>query len=406
MCLDSRVQSIHRSCRMAVFIFFGALFASALCQAQNGSVQNNEADVLVLTNGDTLHGNLVDAIGGTVTFHSEPAGNITIHWDKIRMLRTSGAFAVLNSNSTLRSRRNQGAIGAGKLIMQNGTVILYPTGAPPLAPIPIAQAQYVVPVATLEKQATTRPSLLTGWDGQATAGATLVTATQNQYTVSGGISLVRSVPEVRWLATRNRTSLGFNGSFGKITQPSYFDPTTGTVVGAISTKTAIFHAEAERDQYFTTRFFALAMTSFDHNFSQNLDLQQIYGAGIGWTALKTPRQEAHLKATLQYEKQQFISGGGSANQNLIGSTLSADYSADLGLLHYAQTVAFIPAFNNPHAYSASESNTLAFPAYRNLSFSVGTLDSYLNNPPSTLPPTRRNSFQFTMGLTFAIKSKY
>jgi hypothetical protein len=34
------------------------------------------------------------------------------------------------------------------------------------------------------------------------------------------------------------------------------------------------------------------------------------------------------------------------------------------------------------------------------------MDSYLNDPPVSLPPTKRNSFQFTMGLTYAIKSKY
>ena len=49
---------------------------------------------------------------------------------------------------------------------------------------------------------------------------------------------------------------------------------------------------------------------------------------------------------------------------------------------------------------------LHFPAYKNLSFSVGTLDSFLNDPPVSLPPTKTNSFQFTMGLTYAIKSKY
>ncbi|HEX8710268.1 MAG TPA: DUF481 domain-containing protein, partial [Terracidiphilus sp.] len=180
----------------------------------------------------------------------------------------------------------------------------------------------------------------------------------------------------------------------------------GVTIPAIVTKTAIYHADAERDENFTPRYFALVMASFDHNFSQSLDLQQIYGGGLGWTAFKTPRQEADLKATMQYEKQSFISGGPGANQNLIGSTFSADYEAHLSLITFSQTVAYIPAYNNPRAYSAAESDTLGFPAYKNLSFSVGTADSYLNDPPATLPPTKRNSFQFTMGLTFAIKPKY
>ena len=33
------------------------------------------------------------------------------------------------------------------------------------------------------------------------------------------------------------------------------------------------------------------------------------------------------------------------------------------------------------AYSVNETNTLGFPAYKNLGFTIGTLDSYLNDPP-------------------------
>ncbi len=109
---------------------------------------------------------------------------------------------------------------------------------------------------------------------------------------------------------------------------------------------------------------------------------------------------------MQYEKQQFITGTSSGNQNLIGSTFAANYVLQTKLLTFTQGLAFIPAYNNERAYSANETNTFAFPAYKSLSFSLGTLDSYLNDPPVSLPPTKRNSFQFTMGLTYAIKSKY
>lgn len=379
-----------------------ALCGSACCAAQSSSAP----DLLVLSNGDTIHGKLVNAIGGKVTFHSVDAGDITLPWSKIRELRTSGNFAVLSSNSGLKTRKQQGAIPAGELTVENQEVTVRPSsGGGPLPPMPVGRAQYVIPASELEKEATTRPSFMAGWSGEATAGATVVTATQNQYTFSGGLGLERVVPSVTWLARRNRTAIDFNGSFGKITQPAFVNA-AGVLVPAVVTKTAIYRADAERDENLTPRYFLLAMASFDHNFSQNLDLQQIYGAGIGWTALKTPTQEANLKATMQYEKQLFMSGGPGANQNLIGSTFSADYRARLKMLNYSQTLAYIPAYNNPHAYSAAETDTLAFPAYRNLSFSVGTLDSYLNDPPSTLPPTKRNSFQFTMGLTFSIKPKY
>jgi hypothetical protein len=199
-------------------------------------------------------------------------------------------------------------------------------------------------------------------------------------------------------------ALDFSGSYGKITQPSY--TSGGVTVASTTTKSAIYHADAERDQYVSRRFFVLAQTAFDHNFSQDLELQQIYGGGLGLTIFSTPHHEADLKATVQYEKQEFISGSSGNSPNLIGSTFSASYLLKMKLFTYAQNLQFIPSYNTPRAYSASETDTVAFPAYQNLGFSLGTIDSYLNNPPATAPPTRRNSFQFTMGLTCAIKSKY
>ncbi len=78
----------------------------------------------------------------------------------------------------------------------------------------------------MDKQLNHQPGFFAGWNGAATAGATLVAATQNQYTVSGGIGLVRTVPTVSWLNPRDRTSVDFTGSFGKITQPAYTSGTT------------------------------------------------------------------------------------------------------------------------------------------------------------------------------------
>jgi hypothetical protein len=92
---------------------------------------------------------------------------------------------------------------------------------------------------------------------------------------------------------------------------------------------------------------------------------------------------------------------------LIAATIGLSYNTTLlKTIIFSQQVNFVPAFNDTRAYSANESDTLTFPTYKNLGFTVGTLDSYLNDAPITLPPTKRNSFQFTVGVTYAIKSKY
>lgn len=402
------ISSFYR--RIQVFILAITLSAAALCIAQTkptAPVTNPEPDVLVLSNGDTLHGKFVSEVGGKVTFHSDALGDISLSWDKIKELHATEQFGVLNQTIALRGKKRHVQIPVGAVDVQDQMVTIHPENAPPPAPIPIKSAQFIMDNATIDKQVNHQPNFLTGWNGPATAGATLVTATQNQYTFSGAIGLVRMVPTVSWLNPRDRTSMDFSGSFGKITQPAYSNPGPPAVtVAAVTTKTAIYHADAERDEYLSPRFFALGQTAFDHNFGQDLDLQQIYGGGIGWTAIKTPNQSLDLKATVQYEKQQFISGAAGTNQNLIGSTFSTGYLLHLKLFTYTQGLAFIPAYNNSAAYSANETDTFVFPAYKNLSFSLGTLESFLNDPPASLPPTKRNSFQFTMGLTYAIKSKY
>ncbi len=388
------VHSLIRRYLYAVTPVTLALFSFALPGLWAQAQGKDAPDVLVLSDGDILHGKLVNAVSGKVTFHTESLGDVTVDWEKIKELHSAQKFAVLSKDHKL-GRKNRSKYPLGAIDITGGTIAVQTEGGNPVAPIPVKSAEYLVDLPTLDKQMYHEPSLLTGWNGAATAGATLVQATQNQYTVSGALALVRVVPAVTWLTPRNRTAADFSGSYGKITQP-----------GIAPTKSAIYHVDAERDQYVSDHLYALGQVAFDHNFAQDLDLQQVYGGGFGWTLFSSPAHTADVKATLQYEKQQFISGTSGTDQNLIGSTFSASYLRHMKLVTYSQLIEFLPSYNTPRAYSASEVDTFAFPAYKNFSFSIGTNDSYLNNPPTSVPSTKRNSFQFTMGLTYAIKSKY
>ena len=389
-----RSGSAFAQARLWVVVFAVTSLYGGYAVAQDASAP----DELVLSNGDTLHGKLLDEADGAVTFQTEALGKVKVKWANIKELHTSGNFAVLDKTVKIHGKKSAGKIPVGTIDATSQSVTVHPEKGTAPGPIPTANAAYIVDEKTLDKQAYHEPGFLTGWTGAATAGVTIVEATQNQSTESGSIGLMRTVPGVAWLKPRNRTGVDFSGSFGKITAP-----------GATPIKTAIYHADGERDEYFSTRFFGLAQAAFDHNFSQGLALQSLYGGGIGFTALKNAKQELDVKATIQYEKQEFLAtppAPASPSQNLIGSTLSADYAGKWKLFTLVQEFAFIPAYNKPHDYSANETDTVTFPTYKNLGFSLGTLDSYLNDPPASTPPTKRNSFQFTMGFTYAIKSKY
>ena len=365
-------------------------------------------DVITFTNGDHLSGKLLRVVNGTVTFHSDLVGDVNVTWDKIKELHAAGNFAVLEKGVIPDRKLGEGQISIGQPTVRDQRIHLKATAAAtrPIPSIPTANAEYLIDQATLDKELLQVPGFFEAWNGSATAGLTLVKATENQYTVTSSVALARIAPTVNWLKPRNRTKVDFSSSFGKITSPAYTDA-TGLLVPESETKSNILHGDGERDEYFSPRYYYLADLSFDHNYAQSLQLQQVYGAGVGWTALKRPKDELDLKIVGQYESQKFFGSSIDSNQNLIGATVAANYLLTLPRkITFNQQLSFLPAFNNPHAYSATETDTLTFPTFKNFGFTVGSLDSYLNNAPVTLPVTTRNSFQFTIGATYAIKSRY
>ncbi len=360
-------------------------------------------DVLILANGDTLHGKLVNSMGGSVTFNSDMLGNVTVPWDKIKELHSGQQFSIIPKGVELSGKKKAPALPSGTLDAEDKTIKV--TGANTAAPISVDNVAFIVDKPTADKLLYHSPSFFQSWNGSATLGAAIVNSSTKQYTYTAGIGLVRTVPNVSWLDTRNRTSFNFAASYGEITQPAYTDNSTTppTVVPVNTIKSGIIHLDGERDEYVSPRLFLLGQFALDHNYSLDLHLQQIYGGGLGVTIVKTPKQELDAKATVQYEKQDFTHG---TDNNLIGSTFAGAYQLHTKFFEYTQTFNYIPAWNDTSAWSFNEVNQVAFPAYKNLSFSLGTLDTYLNNPPVTYPPTINNSFQFTFGLTYAIKSKY
>lgn len=398
--------------RIGIVIFlFLLLFALPSSAEASGGVPAKKKtpaqppDTVTFTNGDRLTGKLVRAVGDEVVFHSDVLGDLTIKWSDVLELHTGSRLSVLQKSVFVKHGIVKSAIPTGTLSILDHLIVVQPENEATIPPIPLKSVAYIVDEMTLRRQIAGHPGVLAGWNGQITAGATIVQATENQYTFTGALALTRTAPTVTWLNTHNRTSIDFSGSFGKIIQPAYLSG--GVLVPSSSSKSSIYHADAERDEYFSPRFYALAQTAFDHNFAQALDLQHIYGAGIGWTAIKRPNEELDLKTTLQYEGQSFLEASAGQNQNLIGSTLNGTWEAKLPhKVQFKQDLSYIPAYNNPYAYSASETDSLTMPFFRSFAFSLGTADSYLNDPPPAEPPTRRNSFQFTTGLTYAIKSKY
>jgi hypothetical protein len=346
-------------------------------------------DVLVLANGDQLTGKLLGEVNGTVTFHSDMAGDLSFTWDKIKSLRTTQKFAVIEQGQHISRKTPDSNVAQGTITLQDDTVQI---GGKEIAE---KNAQYLVDQESYIKQVRGSHGWGYGWGGSLSAGAADVQATQNSRTFTGAGTFVRTIPGVSWMDPRYRTTADFTVAYGSLSQP-----------GAATTKTNILHADAEQDWFLSPRLYALVDTSFDHNYSQGLNLQQIYGGGLGFVLIKTPRQELDLKGDIHYERQNFgftpgiVPPTATPNKNLIGADIGDTYTAKLahGLV-FNQGLVVTPAFNTPKAYSALATAGLTFPVYKRLGFSLSALDDFLNDPAFG---SKKNSFQFSAGLTYTL----
>jgi hypothetical protein len=287
-------------------------------------------------------------------------------------------------------------------MVAGGNLTLTPPAGESAAIVPAKEVDYLIDKATFDQQVSRKAGFRSGWNGTITGGANLERSTTTGTTLSAGLSLVRAIPTVDWMPARNRTSVDVSESYGKLSTPVI--PPTTPATGPSVVLTNIFHADAERDEYFSPRVFALGDTAFDHNYGQGLQLQEIYGAGLGWTAIKNEKQELDLKVDVHYEKQQFISTAGSVatpSMNIIGSTIFEGYHRVLPRkILFTETANILPAFNDFKAYSANVTAALSIPVFKRLSATVSTTDNFLNDPA---PYFKKNSYQFITGVTYLLR---
>lgn len=363
--------------------------------AEAGAPQDKPApDVIVFTNGDQLTGTLLRGVGDAVIFKSDMAGEITVPLSKVKELRSSGSFALLRKGEHPTKTPKQ----AGTITFADDKISVASSSSA-VETVPVKELAFMVDKATYQKELNPHPGIWYGWNGTVTGGATILRSTNTGSTYTAGISLVRAIPTVPYLPTRNRTIFNLFETYGKLTQPVIPQPAPpAQPLPDQVAKTNIFHADLERDEYFTQRFYGLVQATFDHNYAQGLSLQQVYGAGFGWTVIQTPVQQFDVKASIDYERQKFQAS--TVSLNLIGASVGENYRRTLPKkLMFTEYGTFVPAFNNSSAFSANFGAGLVLPVYKRLGASLGVSDNYLNNPPAGY---KKNSFQFVTGVTYTI----
>ena len=372
---------------MIFVVFLAVAFLNPTGLRAQGAAKA-EPDTVVYADGEKLAGHFEGLIGGAAKFKSDTVGEITIDLSKVQELHSSQRFAVIKKGVKLAKGETDGKILRGTISIANQTVQIDPGNGLPVQTIKVGDVGDIVDEAAFLK-AFQKARFFHDWKGSIAAGASLVEATQNSVSFNTAVNLVRVKPpaDETWLPPTNRTLVTFSDSYGTVRQPN-----TPTV------ETSIFHAGGERDEYFSSRVYAFGSVSFDHNYSQGLDLQQTYGGGVGWTVIKDAKQALDLKGSVNYERQTFQVP--SEGHSLANSIFTQDYTRTFfhGIALKEQLSAS-PAWTDFVAYSTYASVGVVIPVYKRLGFNVNAIDSFLNDPP---PAFKKNSVQLTTGITYTL----
>jgi hypothetical protein len=347
-------------------------------------------DVLILNDDEKLVGHFIRANRGDVRFKSDLLGEVVVPWSKVKELRATGPYTVVGKDIKLGRRSDTSKLPKGSLDATSKQIVVNGAPGAPSSTVAVAEATHVIESKLFEQQVMHSPGLAENWTGSLHAGASLVEATQQSRSFNGGFSLARAVPFETWLDARDRTLVDFNFSNGVVKQ-----------TGAAEIKTDIVHGGLERDEYFSTRrMYGFAQATFDHNYSQGLDLGSQVGGGIGRTVVKTAANVLDAKASITYLNQSF-DGTASSNKSLAASNLAEAFTHKFkhGVV-LAQSFSLTPTWNIMEDWLSNASATLTVPAYKRLNIAMGVIDSYLNNPPAGF---KNNSFQLTTGLTYSFK---
>jgi hypothetical protein len=369
-----------------------SLACAVTAYAQAPTAPKPDPDTLILIDGERLIGHFVRSTGGNVVFKSDVLGDLIIGWAKVKELHTAQRYVVVGKDVKLTRHTDISGLPKGTVSADAQTVTVEPAPGAPPQKIPVANAAFVVDEPTFQHVLFHSPSFFEDWKGSVTGGASIVEATQQSRMFTGGIALIRAVPLEDWLSARNRTIVGFTVSDGFVTQPN-----TPRV------KTDIYHAGIERDEYFRGKdLYGFVQATFDHNYSQGLDLQTNVGGGLGYTVINRANETLDFKGSVTYIRQNFQTELNNAdNTSLLGSNFIETYTRKSahGIL-FLQQVTVTPTWTVLEDWSASASGSVSIPVFKRLGFTFAVADNLLNNPP---PGFKKNSFQLTTGLTYTLR---
>jgi putative salt-induced outer membrane protein len=346
------------------------------------------ADQVTLKNGDRLSGKIVNGDGKTLLIKSDFAGDVTIQWDAI-----TGIESTDNINITLKD----GTRLSGKITTVDGKFVV--AGAPPAATPAAATKDAVVAVRNDAEQHSfdeaaehmAHPKFTYFWRGMFDTGLALTRGNSETVNFTVAAKAVRETP---------RDKITVYGD--------YIFANNNSVPPTVTTANAL-DAGIRGDLNVSPKLFVFALTYFQTNELQHLDLRSVVGGGVGYHIIKTENTTFDVFGGITYDRDSFGSYSianpapppifttiPSSAQNSAEALVGEEFDTKLNKRSsLTERFSFYPNLSHTGDYRFQFDGNISTAVNNWLSWQVTVSDSYISYPPVTL---KSNDLLLSTGL--------
>lgn len=308
------------------------------------------ADHVVLKNGDSLTGTVIQKDGDKLTLKSEFLGDVTIPWAAVKSLQTDQELhVVLPGGETVK----------GKLSTSGDTLaVSTPAGEKTEALTAVTAVRNDAAEQAWERLQ--HPGLFQLWTGTYNLGFALARGNARTATLTNSVAATR-------VTLKDKILVHFNEIYA-----------TALVNGVNAATASSIEGGWEYDRNFDHHLFVAATNDYDHDRFQDLDLRAVFGGGIGWNAAKGKRGALSFQGGGDYEHEAFMAGiGRSSAEASFGDNLVYKLT---GNTSFTQSFFIYPNLSDTGQYRFILNLSAVTAIKKWLGWHITFTDNYLSNP--------------------------
>jgi len=337
------------------------------------SVSAARADVVLLSNGDRVSGQLISADAKTVVIKTPYAGELKIQRSAVAEVRAESPVYVTLAEGAVIVARVETAERNMRLVQPDGLV---KTVSP--AEITAMRNEAAQKAYEREQERWKHPRLNDFWRGSMTFSIANTSGNARTSTISTAANAVRE-------AGKNVLALNFSQIYATQSTTEPFGATASRISGSI-----------RADRRANGRLFLYGINAYDYDRFLSLDLRSVFGGGLGYKPWVSRRGSLELSGGGNWNREKFSREEGPLVRNSGEAAAGQELTLQLlSRLKLFQRAGFFPNLTNRGEYRLNFDANAAVPVMKWLEWTVGVNDRYLSNP---LPGKKKNDIAITMGV--------